>query len=642
MSNNYGLILELNDEHSIHLDFKSGDLKEKNKKWEIDKIALEYFSDKELSSITVDNLKNNYTFKVELLKNLKTRMENIFIDDSIEVYKELITIINLLSYGERYHIFIDYNKYSTDEISKLFSNYQSLLIQSSQEPLNEEGNNENFELNFNYFITLLEAFKELCIINLIDVVRKKTIQGIINVITESLNMIKFTVVLDETKVAILNTFQGELLLSFSNISYISIKNKDINTLISEYKFIYNKQVDGYHMSSNNNFNANNNDKHTHYLTFLSITTNLLLLLLLKLEKYKDISFDIFEEIIDIYTKETQINDVKIASISEFKESLLNNLVYLYDKSLSIKHQDLVKHILDKNDISVFNMKIIHNMILFSSLHENNLIFILRHILKVAKMNNDFHEYHKLRIIDSIINKFIRINGNINFTKQIPLILDYMKNANTASNLMSVFSKIRLSLSHYFSFLGKVYLTVSQEQYFIGEKVCSYTLIKNEYKSIYENILLNNAQEYFKSLSLSPRLDRNALLIFGEKMMQDFFVNKEIKNKYDVNISFDNIVEYILISKNKTLSTIEEHISTIISQKIFFNLAVCKVVDIQENYVSLEEVGYEIFEQNIFNGYKIVYKYSYSYNESFHEIFKSNESYIKKSVTNILLSYLNLE
>jgi len=636
MSNNYGLILELNDEHSIDFDFKSGDLKEKNKKWEIDKIALEYFSDKELSSNTVDNLKNNYAFKVDLLKNLKTRMENIFIDDSIEVYKELVTIINLLSYGERYDIFIDYNKYSTAEISKLFSNYQSLLMQSSHEPVNKEENSENFELIFNYFITLLEAFKELCIINLIDVVRKKTIQGIIDVITESLNMIKFTVVLDENKVAILNTFQGELLLSFSNISYISINNKDIHTLISEYKFIYNKQVDGYHMSSNNN------DKNTHYLTFLSITTNLLLLLLLKLEKYKDINFDCFEEIIDVYTRETQINDVKIVSISEFKESLLNNLVYLYDESLSIKHQDLVKHILDKHDISVFNMKIIHNMILFSSLHENNLIFILRHMLKVEKMNNDFHEYHKLRIIDSIINKFIRINGNINFTKQIPLILDYMKNANTASNLMSVFSKIRLSLSHYFSFLGKAYLTVSQEQYFIGEKVCSYTLIKNEYKSIYENILLNNAQEYFKSLSLSPRLDRSGLLIIGEKMMQDFFMNKEIKNKYDVNISFDNIVEYILISKNKNLSTIEEHISTIISQKIFFNLAVCKVVDIQENYVRLEEVGYEIFEQNIFNGYKIVYKYSYSYNESFNEIFKSNESYIKKSVTNILLSYLNLE
>jgi len=641
MNSDFELLLGLEEESDIGIDFKNDELVEKNKQWEIDNITLEYFSDDELLEQTKKKLKNNYNFKVDLLNNLEERMNNIFIDDSVEVYKELISIIHLLSYGEKYKIFENYNEYSTREISKLFSSYESLLTECFQKS-SSENSSENFELNFKYYMALLEAFKELCIINLIDVVRKKTIQVIINAITESINTIKFSLNLDEEKISALNIYQGDLILRFSNIVYISTENKNIDDLIKEYKYIYNKQVDGYLMSSNKDLNVSCSNERTHYISFLAITTKLLLLLLFKLKKYKDVSFDKLDEIISVYSRECQLNDDKLTTIEEFHESLLNNFVYLYDDSLNIKYQDLTKYILDKKNLTIFNMEIIHNMVLFSKINEHNLIYILRDILKAHKMDNDFYEYHKLEIIDTIINKFIQTSTNKDFTKQIPLILEYMKNSNTATNLMSVFSKIRLSLAHYFSLLGKEFLSVSQEQYFIGERVCAYTLIKNEYKGIYEKILLYNAKVYFESLSLSPQLNDSEMVVFGEKMMQEFFINKEIKNKYDVNISFDSIIEYILKSKDKNLSTIESHISTIISQKIFYNLAVCTVVDSTKSDFNLNEVGYEIFEQNIINGYKIVYKYSYSYEKSFNDIFISNEDFIKKSVTNILLSYLNVE
>ena len=487
INTDYKMVLKQNSSLALDFDFsnelKQDELTNNNKQWEINRIVLEFFSEQDLSDETVSKLTQSSDFKVDLLKNVQSRMENIIENSSTSLYKELVTVINLLSLGKKYKIFEKCNEYSTDQISKLFRAYESSLLKFAS-----SSKKEKFELTFEYYTTLLGAFNELSIINLTDVKRKKSIKNIIDLMTESINIVKFSNILNESKTAILTTFKGELLLRFSNILYISNENKSIASLIDEYKFIYNKQVDGYLLASKSQLSLDDSNARNNYLNFLVNSTELLLLMLMKLEKYEINYFEKLQDIVELYCKECHINRSSINSLDAFKSSLLSNYVYICNSSLKIKYDELIKYILDNKNLSVMNMQIIHNIVLFSQINNNNLMYILKYLLKMSKMENDYHEYHKLDIVDIIINEFIKRDGFDGFTKYIPTILEYMKNSNTASQLMSKFSKLRLSLSHYFSLLGKKYLSVSQEQYFIGEKICSYVLIKDEYKSIFEQIL----------------------------------------------------------------------------------------------------------------------------------------------------------
>ena len=129
------------------------------------------------------------------------------------------------------------------------------------------------------------------------------------------------------------------------------------------------------------------------------------------------------------------------------------------------------------------------------------------------------------------------------------------------------------------------------------------------------------------------------MIFGNEMMHDFLKNKDVVIKDDVNNNLEKITEYILMSENCSLDSVEKHISFIISQKIFFKLAQCRIIERGDDYGDFKELGYEIKEQKLINGYIFLYKYSYSYEDSFNTIYKNNKSFIKKSIVNLLLSYL---
>ena len=201
----------------------------------IEYIISLYFAKKEIPEDIIDAIKNNLDFKAFLLQEVKRKMNNIMYDNSTILFKELVTIINLLSFGKDYDIFTNYNFYSNENISKLFRDYEEYLsILSSTDE-------KNFELSFNLYITLIETFNELCILNQIDVQRKKTITGIMEVLTETINMIKFKVPLSPEKINILNNILGKLLFYYSHVPFINTQNKDLKYIVDEYNFLFEKK-----------------------------------------------------------------------------------------------------------------------------------------------------------------------------------------------------------------------------------------------------------------------------------------------------------------------------------------------------------------------------------------------------------------
>ncbi|OUR70162.1 hypothetical protein A9Q76_08100, partial [Arcobacter sp. 31_11_sub10_T18] len=137
----------------------------------IEYIISLYLENKDIPKDIIDVVKNNLSFKTFLLQEIQHKMDNIILNSSTILFKELVSIINLLSFGKNYKIFTTYNFYSFENIAKLFRDYEEYLS------ILEKENKANYELTFQFYITLIETFNELCILNQTDVLRKKTIIG---------------------------------------------------------------------------------------------------------------------------------------------------------------------------------------------------------------------------------------------------------------------------------------------------------------------------------------------------------------------------------------------------------------------------------------------------------------------------------
>ena len=601
----------------------------------IESIVDDYFTNRDLSDELVQKIKYDFDFKVILLQNIQDRMKRIINDSSTLMFKELVTVINLLSLGKRYTIFERYNEFSTDEISKLFREYEAFL----QELFASE-DSKNYELTFNYYLTLIEAYNELCILNSTDVKRKKSIAQIIELVTESINMLKFTVRLDEKKIGMLGNLQGKFLFFYSHVLYISTKDKTIDDLIYEYKFTLEKQLDGYFLASSHLEKEETN----YYLTLLSNSTYLLLVMLLKFEEYEEsVEFEKVKPIIEIFKRECKLHfEVEpIETIEDFKAALLNNFVYVYHHDLKISYHDLIAEIIAKKDFSSSNMQLIHNIVLFSDfITKDEMLSILNEVLNIEKFANDYHEYYKLKLIDILINKMIKINEHEALCDYISKIIHYIEEANTASHLMSVFSKIFLSLSYLFSLMGPDLITRSQKMYFIGEKICSFTLIKDEYQDIYKDILYENAKAYKKVFKLENPLNKRELIDIAQYEMLNFFQHEEIKIKHELSSEISQIIQTILIHNEIEKEELEIRIAEMISKKIFFGLSECIISKEEPKHIdNLYEIGYEVHSESLTEGYSIYYKYPFSYEGSFKSILELNNEYIRNNLTNMILSYL---
>ncbi|RXI45037.1 hypothetical protein CRU99_04440, partial [Malaciobacter mytili] len=235
-----------------------------------------------------DDIKNqllhNINFRSFLIKNIIIKIDNIFFDKKTIVFKEIVTIINLLSFGKNFNIFENYISYNLDNLSSLFREYEEKLEKN-------QNIKEEFELLFAHYTLLIEIINVLCKINSSDVQRKKTINPIIEILTETINILKFKISLNEEKVNILNNILGKLLFYYAHIPYIDITNRKLFDVIDEFYFNFEKSIAGYQLSKNTSFGNSNELKE--YKLFLNTISTLLSNMIYKLEseyeynEYKD-------------------------------------------------------------------------------------------------------------------------------------------------------------------------------------------------------------------------------------------------------------------------------------------------------------------------------------------------------------------
>lgn len=600
-----------------------------------------YIEEKPIPSDIIDELTSNLNFKAYLLLSIKEKMSNILSDNTTVVFKEIVTITNLLSFGKKFEIFESYNFYNLEQLGLLFRDFEENLKELSQK------DEKDFLITFDLYTIFIEIINELCTINSTDVLRKKTINPLINSISETINTIKFNIQLNETQVNTLNNILGKLLFYYSHIPYINTINKDAQYLIDEFKFNFEKITDGYHLSKNTNFGSVSNQD-AYYKIFLNSVTTLISTLIFKLETtYSKEEYDQiekFQEIIELYKEEITHSILpELKSVKELKNELLKNYTFIYDKDLpNENYLDIVDDFLENSDFNSSNMHIIHSLVLFSSeIDDNKLLKVLKILISIEKYKNDYHEFYKLIVCDVIINKFIYTHHHLLNKETIEDIVNYVEANKIASHLMSIYSKIYISLSLYYSYIEDFEsIEKSKLYYFNYVSINGKDLLENEYSNLNRDILLNHGKKYIEDMDLENVMVSDSKCVeIGNNLLNNYFKQQEINLKYSINQKLSNIITEIFTYEGLNDDLLNKHIENFISRDIFHGLTFSSVEGLCENECNLIDLGYERIDIPLIDGYTLKMAYSNVYKYIFENIFENNKEYIKQNIINLIISYI---
>lgn len=607
----------------------------------IDYISQLYFDNEKIPDDIVHELNTNINFKTYLSIAIKEKMNNIILNNTTVIFKELVTIVNLLSFGKKFNIFESYNFYNLENLGNLFREFEEKLQDLRK---NDE---KDFLTTFNHYTILIEVVNELCTINSTDILRKKTINPLIETLSETINIVKFNIELDEHQVNMLNNILGKLLFYYSHIPYINTINKDAEYLIDEFKFNFDKLVNGYQLSKNTNF-GDNEDIETYYKIFLNSSTTLLCTLIYKLRiTYKEEEFnniEMFTEILDLYRDiitHKKLNN--FSTVEEFSDNLLENYLYIYDSNIvETDYLYLIDNFLNKPDFNSSNMHIIHSIVLFSTnIEEEKLLRILEILISIDKFKNDYHEFYKLNVCDVIINKFISCKNKIITIKIIDTIIEYIERNKIASHLMSIYSKLYISLSLYYSYFDDFKSNeMSKLYYFKYVAINGIDLLENEYSKLNKDILYNHGKKSIEDMELENVIISDSKCIkIGTKLLHKYFEQQEINLKYNINQKLSNIVTNIFTNDELNDDLLNKHIESFISRDIFHGLTFVSIDGLCQNECTLIDVGYERIEIPLIDGYKLKMAYSNVYKYIFENIFENNKEFIKQNIVNLIISYI---
>jgi hypothetical protein len=370
--------------------------------------------------------------------------------------------MKIFSISTPFKIFNSYNDYNFKDLSSLLRDIENNLIKLKEEK------EALFEVKFDSYVILLEALTQLCFINSTDSERKKTIGTFLNLMQESMNILKFNTPLSEDKLEILNHIQGTHLYYFFEKNKIDLEDKNIEKILKNLYHQMEKLKDGYTLSKNCNFGREKNHKHENeeFYIFKSNSSLILLDLINKLEisnisfeRYKEL--DIFKKILKLYGDSFHYaldDNYELNSLETFKKSLLDSLVYEYKIN-----EDFTK---------IIN----HNTIL------SDFIFTDK------KINNDYYEYYKLKIFILIINHFTKQKAAYEVNELLILIKKYIDENKTASHLFELYSQVYLSLALYYS-KDSLSIKEANENYFLYNYTNPKSILEYKHFRINEEYLI---------------------------------------------------------------------------------------------------------------------------------------------------------
>ena len=566
-----------------------------------------------------DDLKNlflnNYAFKENINLYIEKRLFNITKKDSIYFFKDINIMLHILSIGTNEKILESYNSYNFDSLSNLFRFFESRLkgLFFSDEKL--------FSLTFDSYIVLLRTITQLCSFNSIDIVAKKNIRFFIELMTETINISKFTIPLDEEKLNKLNNIQGKYLYYFSYLDEIKVEIENLENTFKNYLLSLERNEDGYILSKDNNFGSELENLDAQEFLIYKKNSSILILELIKgLKSSIDESLyfnnEYFQKILRFYYKKFSLyfsNDKIAQNLKDFKIDLLNSLLVQYQlNQKNLKRLDyhlmIDDFIFSQQNTNNTNLEIIYKLLYFA---DDIVLYKYYHIVQILTehkpIKNDYHEFFKLEIFDLTIIKSINSKHTIELEEVLNKIYDYINNYKIASHLLSVYSKIYLSLCLYYS-TNQNNLEKAKKFYATFIQINGIKTLENEYNDLNLKIL-NNIKDS------------------SENILDEFLKhkNQELKNE-------------LLSIKNK-LHTFESNdeikicLTNFISNNIFHGLCETSIIGINENLTILE-TGFEEYQIKL-SKYILRFIFTSVYKNNFFTTLENNKILFENDILNII-------
>lgn len=606
-----------------------------------------YYLKEDINTDIKNILDENIFFNNYLIEYVNKKLNFLLKNGSAIFFKDIIAIINLLSRGEYFKVFEDYNTINYDEISKLFRHYEKCLNRAKNK------SKDLFNVIFISYTTLLKVFNKLCLVNSTDIKRKQTITPITNLLTESINILKFTTQLNNTHLNRLNNILGQILYYFSHLPFVDSNGKDINYLIDEYYLLFEKICDGYQVSKEALFIDNISSNEEEYLRFRSNSSYLLLIMLKKLYyNYKPEEYFIinsFKRCMLLYERNFSFSFVKDdeITIDSFRYDLLNALALKYETKNSkigeIKDYKVALNdfIIEADNYNIHNLETIHDILLLAEdVDEYFYINIGLTLINSPLIKNDYYEFFKLKTLDIILNFLTSNSPAQSHKKFVKSILAYIDRYKVASHLMPMFSKLYLSISSFFAKLkDDVSIEEARDIYLMFVNINGYELLENEYQFINNELLKEFGRYQLKELAFkNDELSDKELLQLGKNSIKNNIKYKELKIKYEINQELAQIFNNVITNDDLNYEKLNFSICSLLDEKIFYGIAEISILGLTRKNSSIVDEGYIRNLIKIDDKFSLQFIFPAIYETNFKYIMGQNKQFILSNLENILSVY----
>ncbi|ADG91912.1 hypothetical protein Arnit_0246 [Arcobacter nitrofigilis DSM 7299] len=611
----------------------------------IDYIDNLYYLKKEIPQDLIDLVRNHTYFNKYLILFINKKLENILKNGSALFFKDINTIINLLSRGKYYKVFENYNTYNYDEIQNLFREYENSLKQLENE--------ETFDVIFANYLCLLKVYTKLCQINSIDIKRKQTITPITDILSETINMLKFTIKLGENYLNSLNNILGQILYYFSHLPFVDAWGKDFDYLIEQYYLLLQKISDGYDISKDTNFAGNSSSKEEEYLIFRKNSSYLLLIMLKKLnQNYNTADYFICNSLkrcMHLYEENFSMSFSKNGTITldSLTEDLLNSIALSYKtndgKVAQIKdYKSAINNfIIEADKFNILNLLPIHDILLLAeNINKYYYINIGQTLIDSKSLKNDYYEFYKLKTIDTILNYITSSESSKEEESFVKSVHKYIEKNKVASHLLPMFSKLYLSISYYFSkFKDVKRIRESREMYSTYVNINGFDLLKNEYKWINQNLLKEFGRYHLNELSFKNEdMANDELVSLGKIGTRNYLTYGKLKTKYEINNALVQITNDILSVNNLNYEKLNFLICSLLSEQIYYGICEISILGLTKKKSLIVDEGYKMHKIPIDEMYTIQFIFPAIYENNFKYINEENEDFILSNLKNIFSIY----
>ncbi len=199
---------------------------------------------------------------------------------------------------------------------------------------------------------LLKTLFQLSIVNSTNILRNRSIHNILELITESVNIVKYTILLNNIQLSRINTLLGRYLYMFSHLEKIQIDSNDLNNTFDEFLLYFYRQEDGFELAKNNNFGFENElDYETEFLLFKNYSAIFILKLIKKLKNIDSqiyLKNPLFRKIISSFYKRFSLfeNNLISKDFEVIKTDLLNCLILNYTSDMTFDKKQNYCYVLE--------------------------------------------------------------------------------------------------------------------------------------------------------------------------------------------------------------------------------------------------------------------------------------------------------